>query len=142
MRTAAAEIRESVRVSVSVAGTGQPQPLLEGEFRKAIESLGLQASDAAVGCRGETVTHTVEIEARAICKKGYVAMSCALEFPVTVQSCGSDDRSNGLVKSDQFKASDNQMRENRATDRAWEKLSSEPLRPGLRELFGSILPID
>jgi hypothetical protein len=143
LRTHAARIRESVRISVTASGGDRSQlSLAEGEFRKAIESLGLQASDAAMGCRGDTVTHAVQVEARPVCKTPYFGFSCTLEFAVVVEACESDNRVNGLIQSDTFKGTDNQHNEAKATGKAWAKLTAPALVPGLHDILDSLLPVD
>jgi hypothetical protein len=144
LRSTAAEWRRNQRISVVVdESAGDQAAVVRGKAQQALQSLDVLATGTAKSCKDpDGSTHVLRITPGNRCKRGHVVLSCQLDFEVRMEHCKSGDVGGGRVESKTFKGTDNQFDESRAKDRAWSKVTSDGLAPGLREILGTQLPLD
>ncbi len=144
LRSTAAEWRRHQRISVIVSrSAGDQADVVRGKTQQALQRIGLEATGTAKSCsRPGGSTHVLEITPSQRCRSGSVILTCQLEFEVRLQHCSSGNAVGGRVESQAFRGTDNQFDEDRAMGRAWTKVTSDGMAPGLKKVLGTQLPME
>jgi len=144
LRSTAADWRRNQRISVVVDQTsGNQAAAVRGKIQQALQILDVLATGPGKSCKDpDGSTHVLTVTPANRCKRGPAVLQCQIDFEIHIEHCESSDVSAGRVENMSFSGTDNRYDEKQAQDRAWGKVTSEGLVPGLKKILGTQIPLD
>jgi hypothetical protein len=145
LRSTAAEWRHNQQISVVVdREAGDQGAMVRGKFQQELQGLDVGASGSGKSCKDpDGSSHVLTIKPGFRCKNSSIGyIFCQLDFKLRIEHCASGEVGAGRVESEAFKGQHNHGDKEVAQDRAWQKVTSEGLVPGLKKIVGTQLPLD